>query len=624
MIPKRMETFLRERLSERTFRERVQQDGGKHFLEFNSLDEEELAQLDIVVDNLGPRLVVCMWDEEAPVEIGGYLVVDNLAMGRPSMGGIRMLPDVTPAAIHNLARGMTLKNAAAQLPYGGGKSGIVAERGISDEEHTAVVRGFARLIHRYNPIYLPGPDVGTNDADMKTIAIENGLNNALSKPVDMGGNRIDELGAAAGSVVIALDELLKEMPRLKALHQFADLRIPSPKKLTVLIQGAGAVGAHAARLLQEILPGSRLIGISDFLGYLYDDGGLPVDELFRLWKERGLVSRHYYQEHLAGEQGQPCTKYSNSPNELLRESAFCLIPAAPMPNYLNVDASTKPSMTVDRMGHWSVIVEGANTYSPDPERKAIRTRMEREVYHRRGVLIATDYLVNSGGVIYAAHEHLIKTPVHLRIPDEALGDREAVDRWLDDKAAELEALSHKRLVAAELYRDEVIRSNMRELVDLLVADADRLPCEAAENISIRRIATRESHRTVADIMDSIPTISAEGTIQEAAKLLIAGESSILAVVSKGKELTGVVTDWDITQATAQDLHNDIPLGKIMTRNVISASPGDSYLEVIRKLRHYRISAMPVVDEGTVRGVISAQLLAQRSLLRLLQSQQEEM
>ncbi len=120
----------------------------------------------------GPRLVVCMWDEAAPIEIGGYLVVDNLAMGRPSMGGIRMLPDVTPAAIHNLARGMTLKNAAAQLPYGGGKSGIVTERGISEEEHTAVVRGFARLIHRYNPIYLPGPDVGTNDSDMKTIAIE--------------------------------------------------------------------------------------------------------------------------------------------------------------------------------------------------------------------------------------------------------------------------------------------------------------------------------------------------------------------------------------------------------------------------------------------------------------------
>ena len=82
-------------------------------------------------DRLGPRLVVCMWDEASDLEIGGYLVVDNLAMGSPSMGGIRMLPDVTPADIHNLARGMTLKNAAADLPYGGGKAGIVAEPGTS-------------------------------------------------------------------------------------------------------------------------------------------------------------------------------------------------------------------------------------------------------------------------------------------------------------------------------------------------------------------------------------------------------------------------------------------------------------------------------------------------------------
>ena len=70
------------------------------------------------------------------------------------------------------------------------------------EEHTEIVRGFARLISRYSDIYLPGPDVGTNDDDMKTIAIENGLNGALSKTVDMGGNRIDQLGAAAQGVVV--------------------------------------------------------------------------------------------------------------------------------------------------------------------------------------------------------------------------------------------------------------------------------------------------------------------------------------------------------------------------------------------------------------------------------------
>jgi glutamate dehydrogenase/leucine dehydrogenase len=154
-----MDAFLKDRLPEQTIENRSIREDGRCYVEFGPLDVERLARLGIQVDSLGPRLVVCMWDADSPLEIGGYLVVDNLAMGRPSMGGIRMLPDVTPNAIHNLARGMTLKNAAADLPYGGGKSGIVAPAGLSADEHTAIVRGFARLLYRYHDIYLPGPDV---------------------------------------------------------------------------------------------------------------------------------------------------------------------------------------------------------------------------------------------------------------------------------------------------------------------------------------------------------------------------------------------------------------------------------------------------------------------------------
>ena len=264
MIPKRMELFLRERLPERTWKNRLREEGSLRFMEFGPLDVDRLGRLGIEVDTLGPRLVVCLWDEDSPLEIGGYLVVDNLAMGKPSMGGIRMLPDLTPATIHNLARGMTLKNAAADLPYGGGKAGIVARSDLSPAEHTEVVRRFAHLLANYKDIYLPGPDVGTNDADMKSIAIENGMDHALSKPAEMGGNRIDELGAAAGGVIIALDELLREMDRLRVLPQFSKLPVvPLPGRLTVLIQGFGAVGANAAFFMREQLPGVKVIGVSD-------------------------------------------------------------------------------------------------------------------------------------------------------------------------------------------------------------------------------------------------------------------------------------------------------------------------------------------------------------------------
>lgn len=621
MIPSVMQQYLSERLPPETLQNQVIVDGSRRYLELSTLDVDRLARLDIAVDALGPRLVVCMWDADSPIEIGGYLVVDNLAMGRPSMGGIRMLPDVTPAAIHNLARGMTLKNAAANLPYGGGKSGIVAARNLSAEEHQTIVQGFARLLRRYTDIYLPGPDVGTNDDDMYTIAVENGLDNALSKPVEMGGNRIDELGAAAGGVVIALQALLEEMPRLHNLPQFAALEIPEREDITVLIQGFGAVGAHAARILDERLPGVRVTGISDLFGYLYNQQGLPIDELFQTWEARGLVTRYFFLNEMNNQQPGPHpTKFSSAADDLLRESAFCLIPAAPVANYLDTDPATQPSMTVERMGSWAVIIEGANTYSPLPARKSARARMERAVYRERGILIATDYLVNSGGVIYAAQEHLIKTPDHLRIPREMLGDRQAVALWLEQHAAELSELADERLSAARAYREEVIHRNMRELIDLLASDADLLPNEAAERISVRRIAARESHKTAADLMEPMPTIQLDCTVQDAAARLIASKCSILAVISSAGELAGVVTDWDITQATAQGAPDHKQLSDIMTRQVIAVPPQESILDMVRILEHHGISAMPVVAHGNVLGMISADLLARRSLLRLLQTE----
>lgn len=619
MIPKTMEAFLRERLPDSTWQNRLICEDGRCYIEFHSTDIERLARLGIEADNLGPRLVVAMWDEAAPLEAGGYLVVDNLAMGQPSMGGIRMLPDLTPLAIHNLARGMTLKNAAAHLPYGGGKSGIVAERGLSPADHTEVVRRFARLLYRYHHIYLPGPDVGTNDEDMRTVAIENGLDNALSKPADMGGNRIDELGAAAGGVIIALQALLEEMERLKALPQFAGLEIPAPDKLTVLIQGFGAVGAHAARILRERIPGAKVVGISDASGYLYDDSGLPVDELFAMWQDGGVVCRPFFMAQMSSGHSESL-KYATQPNDLLRESAFCLIPAAPIANYLDTDPASGACMTVDRMGRWRVSIEGANTYSPDPARRHARTRLEQVVYRQKGLLLATDYLVNSGGVIFAAQEKLIKTPPELRPPGNILGDRAAVEGWQEDHAGEFEALAARRLAAAQAHREKAMRDNMREFIDLLLADADRLPSEAAEQISVRRIAARESARTAAELMEEMPTVTVDCTLQQAAARLVEAGCSILAVVTAQGELAGVVTEWDITRAAATGAADETPATELMTREVIATTPGANVLELVRQLEYYDISAMPVVENGVVVGMIDTDLLTRQSLLRLLQSQ----
>ncbi len=620
MIPKQMNDFLQDALTEQTWKNRLQYKGPLAYMEFGPLDVDRLQRMGIEVDNLGPHLVVCMWDEESALEIGGYLVVDNLAMGRPSMGGIRMMPDITPAIIHNLARGMTLKNAAADLPFGGGKSGIVAPADLSPEAHNKVVRGFARLLQRYGKIYLPGPDVGTNDHDMKTVAIENGLNRALSKTVDMGGNRIDQLGAAAQGVVVAIETLLEEIHRLKSLPQCANLRVPAREELTVLIQGFGAVGTHVARLLTEedAQHAPRIIGISDASGYIYNESGLPVPELLETQAGHEVAAYPYYKAHLSGMRHSP-TKFSNFSDDLLRESAYCLVPAAPTANYLDVDAASNPCMTVDRMGEWVLIVEGANTYSPAPNRRAARCRMERTVYWQKGVIIATDFLVNSGGVIFAAQELLIRAPEHLLIPPEMLGDREAVDRWLTGHKEEFAALAEQRRLAGRAKLVEVIRRNMRELIDLLVADPDMLPCEAAEQIAINRIATSESGRSVADVMVAIPTIQERQTVREAAELLITAKGDLLAVISERGDLVGVVTDRDITEASAATYSSDTAVTEIMTREVVSACPGDRILDVVRKLEYHEISAVPIVDDGAVCGVVSSDILAQRTLYRLLQA-----
>lgn len=618
-----MHQFLQDTLPESVWKNRLIKDGPFRFLEFGPLDVDRLHRLGIKVDRLGPRLVSCMWNEDSPVEIGGFLVVDNLAMGQPSMGGTRMLPDITPDIIHNLARGMTLKNAAADLPFGGGKSGIVKPENLSEKDRYEVIKGFGQLLKRYKEIYIPGPDVGTNDTDMKTFAIENGLNNVVSKPADMGGNRIDELGGAANGVVVATKALLEHLPRLKQLPQFKNMVIPEPSKMDILIQGFGAVGAHVARIFHDYDPENCPIikGISDVNGYLLNSDGLPWKELFDMWKEFGAVTQKYFHDQIM-HKDHPDLKqmvFSNSSNNLLTESAFCLVPASPVFNYLDVDAATNPSMTTDRMGTWRVIVEGANTYSPDPSKKAARRRMERHVYRDKGVLIATDYLVNSGGVIYAAHERIIPTPDHLLIPKDLLGNTDAIEGWLEKNRDDFASLAEIRRKAAVKKLETVIRRNMEELIDGLCKDADSLPCEIAEQVSVQRIASMEKSRTSRDIMEEAPTIGVDKSVTDAAQLIVDAHVPIVNVVSQKGKLIGIVTSWDITRAMALKLPMDSPLTKIMTADVITSSPDATIIDCIRKLENHEISAMPIVDQDKVVGIISGDILARRTLFRLLQT-----
>jgi CBS domain-containing protein len=199
-----------------------------------------------------------------------------------------------------------------------------------------------------------------------------------------------------------------------------------------------------------------------------------------------------------------------------------------------------------------------------------------------------------------------------------LGNHGAIEKWLADHADDFAELSKKRLETGEEYREKVIRRNMTELVDMLASNSDLLPCQAAERISLQRLNAKESERTAKDIMIPIPTMPISATVQEVAALLVKEQMSIAAVLSLENRIAGVVTTWDITQATADGVCN-VSIEHIMTRKVIAASPDDIIIDIVRELEQHEISAMPVVDDGKVLGMVNTDLLSHRYLLPLLQS-----
>jgi CBS domain-containing protein len=195
-----------------------------------------------------------------------------------------------------------------------------------------------------------------------------------------------------------------------------------------------------------------------------------------------------------------------------------------------------------------------------------------------------------------------------------LGKRKAADNWLAENAIEFSEISARRLEAGMVFREKSIRRNMTELVDLLASDLEMLPCQASERISLNRLTIKEKERTARDIMEPIPAIGVQASLAEAAALIVETQSNIVAVLSQEYKLAGVVTTWDITRAAAEG-----SVEKIMIRKVISADPADSILDIVTDLEQNQISAMPVVENGTVLGMVSSDLLAQGYLLRLLRS-----
>ena len=84
----------------------------------------------------------------------------------------------------------------------------------------------------------------------------------------------------------------------------------------------------------------------------------------------------------------------------------------------------------------------------------------------------------------------------------------------------------------------------------------------------------------------------------------------------------MLTEWDVTRATAEGFPDSSPSAEVMTRDIITCPPDAGILDMVHMLELHRISAMPVVEDGVVLGMISADILARKSLAKLLQGQAE--
>ncbi|HET8661993.1 MAG TPA: Glu/Leu/Phe/Val dehydrogenase dimerization domain-containing protein [Micromonosporaceae bacterium] len=355
-------------------------------------------------DDVGPRSVTLL---RLPAGCLGIVVVDDVRLGT-AIGGVRLGSSVTPIEVMRLARAMTLKNAAAGLPHGGGKAGIRTPQDWDPTNREAVIRAFAVAI-RHLDEYVPGPDMGTDETAMAWIQDE--IGRAVGLPAVLGGIPLDELGATGFGLGVCA----------KALADAGRVQLSGAR---VAIQGFGAVGRHAAVALRK--HGAVVVATCDTSGGVYDPDGLDVDELVEFDRKQPLV---YYGN------AKPIDR-----DDVLTTDCDILVPAA-QPDVLHED-------NVDKV-RASVILPGANI----PATAAAEASL-----HARGVLLVPDFVANAGGVICAAVElaggsrarAFADIEEKIRANTLELLDRTA-STGLPPRAA-AEAMAAARLASADAFR----------------------------------------------------------------------------------------------------------------------------------------------------------------------------
>lgn len=304
-------------------------------------------------DELGPLKIIHVHQPGAGLK--AVLVVDNVAKG-PAIGGMRMATDVTTGECVRLARAMTMKNAAAGLPHGGGKIVIQGDPRMPKADKAELLRCLASAL-RTEEDYVFAPDMGTDEECMAWIRDEVGRVVAL--PRELGGIPLDEIGATGWGLSHAAE----------VAASFAGFELEGAR---VVVQGFGAVGRNAARFLAD--KGAVLVGTCDTRGSIHNPDGLDVAALVALKDAGQSVADHPH-----GTRGDP--------DAVIDIPCDIWIPAA-RPDVINDD-------NVERLDT-RLFLQGANI----PATAGAEARL-----YDKGILYVPDFIANAGGVICAAMEY---------------------------------------------------------------------------------------------------------------------------------------------------------------------------------------------------------------------------
>ncbi len=303
----------------------------------------------------------------------GFRVQYNDARG-PTKGGIRFHPEETIDTVRALAAWMTWKTALLDLPYGGGKGGVICNPNeMSLQEKERLSRGYIRALGEFiGPEKdIPAPDVFTDPQTMAWMMDEfsklRGYNTPgviTGKPIPIGGSLGRGDATARGGMFI-----LREAAKVKGINL---------KETTVAIQGYGKVGSFAHKLVNELF-GAKVIGIGDVEGAIYCEDGFDYSTISKNMKEPGIVPKDLPGSKFLG-------RGREGNEKLLELPVDVLIPAA-VENVITKENAARIKA--------KIILELANgPTTPEADK----------ILHNNDKFVIPDFLANAGGVTVSYFE----------------------------------------------------------------------------------------------------------------------------------------------------------------------------------------------------------------------------